>query len=132
MSTFPSPLPSSIPPSLPKTNPALLTLPSPLAITTIASGALISIFGHYVPILLTGGAITTIGMGMIYTLEIGSNSSHWIGYQVLAGLGVGFAFQVPQIVAQSICGLDEVSHYTAISLCVFPPRPTQLGEMDRY
>ena len=38
-------------------------------------------------------------MGMIYTLQIGSKSSHWIGYQALAGLGVGFAFQVPQIVA---------------------------------
>ena len=64
--------------------------------------------------------MTTIGMGMIYTLQIGSKSSHWIGYQVLAGLGVGFAFQVPQIVAQSICELPEVSHYTAISLCEYP------------
>jgi hypothetical protein len=90
-----------------------------LAITTIASGGLISAFGHYVPILVSGGVVTTIGMGMIYTLQIGSKSSHWIGYQVLAGLGVGFAFQVPQIVAQSICELPEVSHYTAISLCKY-------------
>jgi hypothetical protein len=56
-------------------------------------------------------------MGLIYTLQIGSPSSHWIGYQVIAGLGVGFAFQVPQIVAQSICEITEVSHYIAISLC---------------
>jgi hypothetical protein len=89
----------------------------PVAIATIASGGLISVFGHYVPILVSGGVVTTIGMGMIYTLQIDSKSSHWIGYQVLAGLGVGFAFQVPQIVAQSICDLSEVSHYTAISLC---------------
>ncbi|RFU27131.1 hypothetical protein B7463_g9203, partial [Scytalidium lignicola] len=87
-----------------------------MTITTIASGRLISAFGHYVPILVSGGVVTTIGMGMIYTLQIGSKSSRWIGYQVLAGLGVGFAFQVPQIVAQSICELPEVSHYTAISL----------------
>ena len=90
-----------------------------LAITTIASGGLISAFGHYVPILVSGGIVTTIGMGLIYTLQIGSKSSHWIGYQVLTGLGVGFAFQVPQIVAQSIREPPEVSHYTAISLCKY-------------
>ncbi|KAK5313081.1 hypothetical protein LTR93_011076 [Exophiala xenobiotica] len=87
-----------------------------MTITTIASGGVITAFGHYVPVLVSGGVVTTIGMGMIYTLQIGSRSSHWIGYQVLAGLGVGFAFQVPQIVAQSICELREVSQYIAISL----------------
>ncbi|KUJ12181.1 MFS general substrate transporter [Mollisia scopiformis] len=87
-----------------------------MTITSIASGGLISAFGYYLPILVSGGVVTTIGMGLIYTLDIGSKSSHWIGYQVIAGLGVGFAFQVPQIVAQSICELSEVSQYTAISL----------------
>ena len=87
------------------------------AITTVASGGLISAFGHYVPLLLIGGTLTTIGVGLLYTLQIGSKSSHWIGFQVLAGLGIGLSFQIPQIVAQSVCELSEVSHYTAISLC---------------
>ncbi|KUJ13057.1 MFS general substrate transporter [Mollisia scopiformis] len=87
-----------------------------LAIGSIASGGIISAFGHYVPILVGGGMITTIGIGLLYTLEIGSKSSHWIGYQVLTGFGVGFAFQIPQIVAQSVCELSEVSEYTATSL----------------
>jgi hypothetical protein len=80
---------------------------------------MISAFGYYTPLMISGGAVTTIGMGLIYTLQIGSKSSHWIGYQVIAGLGTGFAFQVPQIVAQSICDLTEVSQYTAISLCKY-------------
>jgi hypothetical protein len=66
-------------------------------------------------------------MGLIYTLQIGSKSSHWIGFQVLAGLGVGFAFQIPQIVAQSVCDLPEVSHFTAISLCKFTPTNSEKG-----
>ncbi|CZR52665.1 related to vacuolar basic amino acid transporter 3 [Phialocephala subalpina] len=87
-----------------------------MTITSIASGGMISAFGYYTPLMVSGGVVTTIGMGLIYTLQIGSKSSHWIGYQVIAGLGTGFAFQVPQIVAQSICDLSEVSQYTAISL----------------
>jgi hypothetical protein len=87
-----------------------------MTITSIASGGLISAFGQYTPLMVVGGAMTTVGMGLIYTLQIGSKSSHWIGYQVLAGLGTGLAFQIPQIVAQSICEPSEVSQYTAISL----------------
>jgi hypothetical protein len=66
-------------------------------------------------------------MGLIYTLQIGSKSSHWIGFQVLAGFGVGFAFQIPQIVAQSVSGLPEVSHFTAISLCKLTPTNSEKG-----
>lgn len=91
-----------------------------LAIGTVASGGLVSAFGHYIPLLLVGGTLATVGMGLIYTLQIGSKSSHWIGFQVLTGLGVGFGFQIPQIVAQSVCELSEVSHYMAITLCKPP------------
>ncbi len=90
---------------------------TPIAITTVASGGLISAFGHYVPLLLIGGTLATVGMGLVYALQIGSKASHWIAFQVIAGLGVGLAFQIPQIVAQSVCEISEVSHFTAISLC---------------
>jgi hypothetical protein len=88
-----------------------------LAIGTVLSGGLISASGHYVPFVLAGGILTTIGTGLIYTLQVASKSSHWIGYQVIAGFGIGLAFQIPMIVAQSICELSEVSHVTAITLC---------------
>lgn len=61
--------------------------------------------------------MATIGIGLLFTLQIGSPSSHWIGYQVLAGFGMGLTFQIPTIVAQSICDVTEVSHTTAITLC---------------
>jgi hypothetical protein len=78
---------------------------------------MISAFGQYAPLLLIGGILSTIGMGLVYTLQIASKSSHWIGFQVVAGFGIGLAFQIPQIVAQSVWELSEVSHVTAISLC---------------
>jgi MFS family permease len=87
-------------------------------IATITSGALISTFGHYVPILLAGGTMATIGAGLIFTLDVGSPSSQWIGYQVLAGFGVGFALQVPIIVAQGTSKPEDLSSATAMILFV--------------
>lgn len=88
-----------------------------LALSTVISGGLISAFGHFVPILVVGSAMATVGTGLLYTLRIGSPPSHWIGYQVLAGFGVGLTLQIPTIVAQSISEVTEVSHVTAITLC---------------
>lgn len=66
-------------------------LPLIIAVTiaTIASGGFISATGHFVPVLIVGAAIGTVGSGLLYTLGVGSSSGMWIGYQVVAGLGLG-------------------------------------------
>ncbi|KAH6682863.1 putative HC-toxin efflux carrier [Halenospora varia] len=87
-----------------------------VVISTIASGGLISATGHFIPWLLVGGILATIGSGLLYTLEVNSSSSQWIGYQVLAGLGIGGAFQVPIIAAQSIVLPSDLSSVTAMVL----------------
>lgn len=87
------------------------------AICTVISGGLISVYGVYVPWLYAGSVICTIGMGLIYTLDIGSPSSHWIGYQALAGIGMGLGFQVPIIANQAFVDMSEISSITAVTLC---------------
>ncbi|KAL8948042.1 MAG: hypothetical protein Q9222_005734 [Ikaeria aurantiellina] len=87
-----------------------------VAIFSIVSGGLISTFGHYVPIMIISSVIGTIGTGLIYTLGIGSPSSQWIGYQVLAGIGYGFGFQVPIIVAQASVDAEDISSASALVL----------------
>lgn len=69
------------------------------------------------PWLLVGSVLSTIGTGLIYTLDIGTSSSKWIGYQALAGIGIGFAFQVPMIANQAFVKMDEISSVTAVTLC---------------
>lgn len=64
------------------------------ALFSIISGGLISLTGQFAPFLILGGAITSIGSGLLYTLDIGSGSNQWIGYQALAGIGIGLAIQV--------------------------------------
>lgn len=87
-----------------------------VSIFTVVSGGLITTYGVYVPFLLAGSALTTIGAGLIYTLDIGSPSSHWIGYQALAGIGIGLSIQVPIIANQAFVSMSEISSITAITL----------------
>ena len=93
-----------------------------ISICTILSGGMITIFGHFVPWMIVGAAIATLGAGLIFTLKIGSPSSHWIGYQVLAGIGLGAGFQIPIIVAQASVDTSDMSSVSAIILCWFPYR----------
>lgn len=94
-------------------------LPLIIAVTiaTIASGVSISATGIYAPIMVVGGAIATVGAGLLYTLDIGTGSDKWIGYQVLAGLAWGVAFQVPIIAVQGTVSETDLASSTAILLC---------------
>lgn len=67
--------------------------------------------------MLIGAIITTVGAGLIYTLDIGSSSSKWIGYQALVGIGCGVCFQVPIIVNQAEVNPSDIASVTAVTLC---------------
>lgn len=60
--------------------------------------------------------MSTIGGGLIFTLDIGSPPSHWIGYQIIAGIGLGMGFQIPIIVAQASVALADLPTVTAVVL----------------
>ena len=87
-----------------------------ISIFTVISGGLISKFGIYVPFLLVGSTLAAIAAGLIYTLDIGTPSGHWIGYQALAGIGIGLSIQVPIIANQAFVKVSEISSVTAVTL----------------
>ena len=87
-----------------------------ISLFTVLSGSLISKIGIYVPFLLVGSMLATIGCGLIYTLDIGTSSAHWIGYQALAGIGIGISIQVPIIANQAFVPMSQISSVTAITL----------------
>jgi uncharacterized membrane protein YidH (DUF202 family) len=99
-------------------NSGVRNLPLILAVTiaTIISGGLITTFGHFVPFMIAGSMLATLGAGLVYTLDTTSSSSHWIGYQVLAGFGIGLALQVPIIAAQATVSPADLSSVTAMIL----------------
>jgi hypothetical protein len=66
--------------------------------------------------MIFGSVVSSIGCGLIYTLDINSPSSHWIGYQALCGIGLGLVFQIPVIVNQSVVKPSDLSTISAMTL----------------
>ncbi|PKY03434.1 MFS general substrate transporter [Aspergillus campestris IBT 28561] len=86
--------------------------------STVISGVMLSKVGYPQPFLLAGGVLTAIGSGLLYTLEIHTGSGKWIGYQLLAGFGVGWCFQVPVVTAQESVAPEDLPSVTAMVLTV--------------
>ena len=59
----------------------------------------------------------TIGSGLYYTLDPSSSAGHWIGYQIIAGVGQGIVIQLPAIVAQRVSTRQDLSVTVGIVMC---------------
>ncbi|KAF4997162.1 hypothetical protein FGRMN_4056 [Fusarium graminum] len=93
-------------------------LPLILAVTfaTITSGGLVTATGFYQPLLIGGAAIATVGAGLLYLLDIDTSTGKWIGYQIVAGVGWGIAFQIPMIAVQGTVDPEDLASATGILL----------------
>ena len=87
------------------------------SIAMILSGMAVSATGHAVPIQVVGTVIGIISSGLLYMLDIDTGLDKWIGYQILAGVGWGLAFQIPIIMGQANADPEDVSSVTAMILC---------------
>ncbi|USW51350.1 Putative major facilitator superfamily, MFS transporter superfamily [Septoria linicola] len=87
-----------------------------VSIFSILSGASVTITGHYTSNQLLGSVLIIVAAGLIWTLDVGSGAGKWIGFQVLAGIGTGFSFQLPVVVSQRTAVTEEVSTVSAICL----------------
>ena len=83
---------------------------------SIVSGGLITVKGYYQPFLLLGGALNAIGAGLLYKLDIDASAGQWIGYQIVAGVGIGFGIQTSIIVGQASVSNADLSTATAMIL----------------
>lgn len=85
-----------------------------VSLFTVVSGVVISKTQHFLPIIVLGSILATAGLATISTLGVHSPSPQWIGYQVLAGIGLGLNIQVPIIVSQAVVEPSDVSSVTAM------------------
>lgn len=86
------------------------------AICSILSGFIVSAFGIWVPLIAGGAAVGTIGCGLIYTFDISTPSSAWIGYQALTGMALGFTMQIPMMANQASVEPSDISSISSITL----------------
>lgn len=84
----------------------------------ISAGALTTRFGYYMPFIFLSLIFMSIGAGLLTTLQVDSSSAHWIGYQILFGLGSGWGFQQTAVAAQTVLALVDIPIGTAIMVFV--------------
>ncbi|OLN83437.1 putative HC-toxin efflux carrier TOXA 11 [Colletotrichum chlorophyti] len=87
------------------TGSGLRTLPyvTCMAISGIVAGGLMTRTESHRPFGWCGSAIFVIGSGLLYTLHFDSSTAAYVGYQLVASIGAGAAFQVPYIAVQQAC-----------------------------
>lgn len=92
-------------------------LTSGTAVFTYLTGRVIGKIGYYQILFSVGSAFTSIGAGLLYTLDIGSTVAQSIGFQLLIGFGIGVAINAPIITCQAFSRMDDMPVVTAIVLC---------------
>lgn len=89
----------------------------PCSLAIIVTGACITAKGHYVPFMWLGTAVFVAGCALIHELDIDSSMGEWLGFQIVAGAGIGLAEQVPFIAVQVV--LPDADMPTACALVIF-------------
>jgi len=87
-----------------RTIPYLLSNP----LSSLIVGAAVVKFGWYTPFMYFGSALFTVGSGLLYTLQLDSAAAKWIGYQILAGIGVGASIQIPYAAVQVVLSQKDL------------------------
>ncbi len=64
-----------------------------------------------------GTAIFIVGSALLWTFDVDTPMAKWVGYQVIARLGLGLTEQVPFIAVQVVLPEDDMP--TAYALVVF-------------
>ncbi|CAK7563297.1 MAG: hypothetical protein SEPTF4163_001162 [Sporothrix epigloea] len=94
----------------------LMSLPMliSLVLMSIVAGGVVTVVGYYTPFMIAGTILMPIGYGLITTFAPGEPSSKWIGYQIIAGAGVGLGMQQPLMAVQTVLDIKDVPTGTSV------------------
>ncbi|KAK3297387.1 major facilitator superfamily domain-containing protein [Chaetomium fimeti] len=94
-------------------------LPTTLGLVafTMISGSMIEVLGYYLPWILLGGTLSTVGYGLLSLLSPTTTVGAWVGYQILYGVGSGAAAAAPYIAVQNLVPPEQIP--IAMSIIIF-------------
>ncbi|MCJ1396364.1 MFS sugar transporter [Xylographa bjoerkii] len=87
-----------------------------VVVMSIASGVGITTLGYFTPFIILSSILMAIGAGLLSTFRVNTGSGEWIGYQIIAGCGVGLGIQTPIIAIQTVLRLEDVPVGTSVIL----------------
>ncbi|KAJ7251081.1 major facilitator superfamily domain-containing protein [Mycena rebaudengoi] len=85
-----------------------------LVVGSLIAGTLVTTFGYYTPLMIASSVMMAIGGGLITTFRTDTGTAHWLGYQVLFGLGTGFGMQNTALAVQAVLPLKDVPIGTSL------------------
>lgn len=95
----------------------MLAMIIPLTIFAIIQGPALAKI-RIAPIFwIIGAVFCSIACGLFYTMNEQTGIGKWIGYQIIAGAGIGWGFQTAAAVAQVKAQPEDMSQVTAIIFC---------------
>ena len=77
-------------------------------ISSIVMGGVVTAVGYYTPFLNLSAALFAIGAGLLTLYSVDISTGRWIGYQILAGAGVGACFQIPMTAVQTVLAQEDI------------------------
>ncbi|KGO68316.1 Major facilitator superfamily domain, general substrate transporter [Penicillium italicum] len=94
-------------------------LPNILLQITMAmiSGIMVQRFGFYLPWVVGGTALASIGYGLLTMLTPTYKTANRVGFQILAGAGLGSAAAMPMVAVQNLVPHAQIS--VAMAILVF-------------
>ncbi len=77
-------------------------------------GTLISRTGHYRWAVWSGWAITTLGLGLLYLLDVHTSTVEWIFLNLVVGVGLGFNYSALGVTLQAATSEEDMSSAVAM------------------
>ncbi len=93
------------------------------AVFALAGGAVVMKTGRAQQVMFIGSMFATVAIGLIYTLDIGSSTAKWVGYQFFVGATMAFAITHGLSLAQANVGRRPRCCHVQSSMYVAPPVP---------
>ncbi|KAF7128713.1 hypothetical protein CNMCM5793_003564 [Aspergillus hiratsukae] len=75
---------------------------------TLCAGSIASRFGHYLPFMWFGPLVLATGGGLYQLVRADSPRGHWIGVQILSGLGYDSCSQMPILAVQVVLSKPDI------------------------
>lgn len=88
-----------------------------MVLASIFSGGVTTKIGYYVPSMLLCPSIMAVGLGLMSTFTVAEPNGHWIGYEIIAGFGLGLGMQAANLAAQAVLPKPDIP--TGIAIMFF-------------
>lgn len=89
-----------------------------LVLVSLVAGVGVSTLGYYTPWMIASSVVMPVGYGLITTFTPDTGSSAWIGYQAIAGIGIGLGMQQPLMAVQTVLNIKDVPTGTALLIFI--------------